>query len=159
MTTYPNWNNESELLKIKTRDDEIEKLKYQTEKRDHENIIKSLKTDNEYNKKEIETLNKKKILSIFTEILIGSASTISSSTMGLNNPGAGIIISSSTTLLTSIAILFTNEYISKLKIPYTKLRDSINAITLLYEKTLETSMVDKKIYQKETEESLKIYNH
>ena len=43
-TTYPNLinlNNEPELLKIKTRDDEIKNLKYQTEKHDHENILKS----------------------------------------------------------------------------------------------------------------------
>ena len=53
--------------------------------------------------------------------------------MGLINPGAGIIISSSTALLTSIAILITNDYISKLKIGYTKLRDWINVITLLNE--------------------------
>ena len=32
MSTYPNLNNEPELLKIKTRDDEIKKLKYETEK-------------------------------------------------------------------------------------------------------------------------------
>ena len=51
MTTYPNINNETELLKIKTGDDEIKNLKYQTEKHDHENIIKSLKIDNEYYKK------------------------------------------------------------------------------------------------------------
>ena len=38
MTTYPNLNNEPELLKLKTRDDEIKILKYQTEKHDHENI-------------------------------------------------------------------------------------------------------------------------
>ena len=42
MTTYPNLNNEPELLKIKTRDDESKNLKYQTEKHEHENIIKSL---------------------------------------------------------------------------------------------------------------------
>ena len=35
--------------------------------------------------------------------------------MGLINPGVGLVISSSTALLTSIAILITNEYISKLK--------------------------------------------
>ena len=78
--------------------------------------------------------------------------------MGLIVPGAGII-SSSTALLTSIAISITNEYISKLKILYTKLRDWINVITLLYEKTLKTSMIDKKIDQKESEELKKIYNH
>ena len=51
--------------------------------------------------------------------------------MGLINPGAGIINSSNTTLLTSIVILITNEYISKLKMRYIKLRDWIFEITLL----------------------------
>ena len=75
------------------------------------------------------------------------------------NPGAGIIISSGTALLTSIAILITNEYISKLKIRYTKLGDWINVITLLYEKTLKESMLDKKINQKEGEQLKQIYNN
>ena len=79
--------------------------------------------------------------------------------MGLINPGAGIIISSSTALLTSVAVLITNEYLSKLKIRYTKLRDWINVITLLYEKTLKQSMIDKKIDEKEALELKKIYNH
>ena len=96
---------------------------------------------------------------IITEILIGSASTVSSSTMGLIYPGAGIFISSSTALLTSITILITNEYISKLKIRYTKIRDWINVITLLFEKILKTSMVAKEIDQREAEELKKIYNH
>ena len=77
--------------------------------------------------------------------MIGSRSTIGSSTMWLINPGAGNTISISTALLTSIAILNTNEHITKLKKRYTKLRDWVNSITLLYEKTLKTSMVDKKI--------------
>ena len=94
--------------------------------------------------------------------MLGSASTITTSTLSIVNPSVGIIISSSTALLTSFAILITNEYLSKLKIGYTKLRDWFNAITLLYEKTstksmginvisllyektLTKSMVDKKI--------------
>ena len=96
---------------------------------------------------------------IITEILIGSGSAIGSSAMSLINPGAGTIISSSTDLLTSIAILITVEYISKLKIRYTKLRDWVNVITLFYEKTLKESMIDKKIDQKEAEQLKKIYNH
>ena len=40
MSTYPNLNNDSELLKIKTKDDEIEELKYKTEKHDHEKKLK-----------------------------------------------------------------------------------------------------------------------
>ena len=91
--------------------------------------------------------------------MIGSGSAIGSSAMSLNKPGAGIIISSSTALLTSIAILITNEYVSKLKIRYTKLRDWINVITLLYEKTLKYSMVDKKIDGKEAEQLKQISNH
>ena len=58
MSTNPNLNNETELLKNKTRDDEISNLKYQTEKHDHENILKSLKIDNEYYKKKYKNLNK-----------------------------------------------------------------------------------------------------
>ena len=96
---------------------------------------------------------------IITEILVGAGSAVGSSTMGLINPGAGIIISSSTALLTSIAILITNEYISKFKIRYTKLRDWINVITLLYEKTLKESMIDNKTDEKEAQELKKIYNH
>ena len=62
MSTYPNINNEPELLKIKTRDDEIKDLKYQTEKHDQENILKTLKIDNENYKKKYKSLNKKKVL-------------------------------------------------------------------------------------------------
>ena len=67
MTTYPDVKNEPEILKIKARDDEIKNLKYQTEKHDHENILKSLKVDNEYYKKKYKSLNKKKVLLIITK--------------------------------------------------------------------------------------------
>ena len=158
MTTYPNLNNEPELLKIKTRDDEIKNLKYQTEKHDHENLLKSLKIDNEYYQKKYKNLNKKEVLLIITELIVGAGSAIGSSLMALINPGAGFVISSSTALLTSIAILIINEYISKLKIRYTKLRDCINVITRLYEKTLKNSMIDMKIDRKEAEQLKQIYN-
>ena len=121
--------------------------------------MKSLKANNEKYKKIYKSINKKKILLIITEILVGTSSTVGTSTMGLINPSVGIVISSSTALLTSIAILITNEYISKLKIRYTKLRDWNNVMTLLYEKTLKTSMIDKKTDEKEAEELKRIYNH
>ena len=82
-------------------------------------------------------------------MLIGSASTISSSTKDLINPGAAKIISSGTALLTSIVILITTEYFSKAKERYTKPSDWINVITLLNEKTLKISVADKKIDEKE----------
>ena len=159
MSTYPDLKNEPELLKIRTKDEQLKELQYKTEKHDHENILKSLKNDNEYYKKKYKSLNKKKILLIITEILVGSGSAIGSSAMSLINPGAGIIISSSTALLTSIPILITNEYISKLKIRYTKLRDWINVITLLYEKTLKESMIDEVFNQKQADQLKQIYNH
>ena len=159
MSTYPDLKNEPELLKIKTKDSQLKELQYKTERHDHEKILKSLEVDNEYYKKKYKNLNKKKILLIITEILIGAGSAVGSSSMALINPGAGIVISSSTALLTSIAILITNEYISKLKIRYTKLRDWINVITLLYEKTLKEGMIDKVINQKEADQLKQIYNH
>ena len=104
-------------------------------------------------------MNKRNVLKIITEILVGSASTVGSSTMGLTNLGAGNTISCSTALLTSNAVLITNEYLSKLKIRHTKLREWINVITLLYEKRLNQSMIDKKIDAKKAEELKKTYNH
>ena len=159
MTNYPDLKNEPELLKIKTRDDEAKSLKHQNEKHGHENVLKSLKADNEKYLKKYKRLNKKKVLLIITEILIGSGSAISKSTMSLINPSIGIVLTSSTALVTSIAILITNEYISKLKIRYTKLRDWINVIALIYGKTLKKPMIDKKINEKESEQLKQIYNH
>ena len=48
------------MLNIKTRDDEIKNLKYQTEKHDYENFLKSPKIDNECYKKIIEKNLKKR---------------------------------------------------------------------------------------------------
>ena len=159
MSTYPDLKNEPEILKIKTKDDQLKELQYRTEKHDYENILKSLKADNEKYKKKYKSINKRKILLIISEILIGSGSAISTSTMSLINPSIGIVLTSSTALLTSLAILITNEYISNLKLRYTKLRDWIIFITILYEKTLNQSMIDKKIDDKEALELKKNYNH
>ena len=71
----------------------------------------------------------------------------------------GIMCASSISFLSSISTLITNEYFSKLKIRYTKLRDWIHVITLLYEKTSKQSMIDKKIDEKESSELKKFYNH
>ena len=96
-------------------------------------------------KKNHKSLNKKKVILIISEILVGSGSAIGHSTMSIINPSIGIVLTSSTALLTSLAILITNENISKLKLRYTKLRDWINFFTILYDKTLNRSMIDEKI--------------
>ena len=84
----------------------------------------------------------KKILLNVSEIFKGGASTITTSTLSTCSPSAGIIISSSTALLNSIVILITNEYISKLKLRYFKLKDWIDIITLFCENSLNWIMVD-----------------
>ena len=61
MSKYPDLKNEPEILKTKTRDHEIKNLKNQTEKHDQENILKSLKIDNEFLKKNYKSLHKKTI--------------------------------------------------------------------------------------------------
>ena len=160
MSAFPNLKTDDvELLKIKTKDDQLKELQYKMEKHDFESILKSLKSDNESYRKKYKSLNEKKILLIIPEILIGSGSAIGTSTMSLINPSIGVVLPSSSALLTSIAILITNENISKLKIRYTKLREWINVITLLSEKTLKESMIDKKINEKESEQLKQIYNH
>ena len=100
-----------------------------------------------------------KILLIILEVLVGSGSAISTSTMSKINPSIGKLLTSSSALLTSLAILITNEYISKLKLRYTQLWDWISFITILYEKTLNQPMIDRKIDENEAQEQRKIYNH
>ena len=65
MSTYPNMNNDPELLKIKTKDDEIKHLKYRTEKHDYESIIKSLKNDIDYYRKKYKGFKKRMYLRSF----------------------------------------------------------------------------------------------
>ena len=48
MITNPSLTNDPELLKIKTKDDEIRDLKYINEKHDHEIILKTPKYDIQY---------------------------------------------------------------------------------------------------------------
>ena len=38
MSTYPNFNNDPELLRLKTKDDAIKGLNCRAERLDHENI-------------------------------------------------------------------------------------------------------------------------
>ena len=47
---YPSLTTGPKLLKIKTKNDEIEELRYKAEKHDYENILKSLKIDKDYYK-------------------------------------------------------------------------------------------------------------
>ena len=158
MTNYPNLIIEPELLTMKTRDDAIEFSKYQAENHYHENLLKSLKIDNEYYKKKYKSPNKKRVFKNISEILIGSVGLGSGLT--ISGPAAvGIMTASSISFISSISTFITSEYFSKIKRRYTKLRDWINVITLSDEKTLKQSMIDKKIDRKEALELKKNDNH
>ena len=68
-------NNDLELLKNKTKDDEINEIKKTNhKKRDDEKIYKTLKIDEGFYRKKFKTLNKKTVLLIITEILLESRS-------------------------------------------------------------------------------------
>ena len=67
---YPNIYNDPKLLNIKNNADQLRELQYKTEKHDHENILKSLTYDNDYDKKNYKSLTKKKELFFVTEVLI-----------------------------------------------------------------------------------------
>ena len=131
-------------------------MQYETEKHNYDKILKSLKVDNDSQRKKYKSLNKKKVLLIITEILIRGGSTTTSSSLSIFIPSTGIVILSNTALITGIAILRANKHISKLKIRYTIINDRLNINTLLYDKTLKTSMVDKRTGQKEAEELKKV---
>ena len=51
MRTYPNLKNDTDLLKMKTKDHHLKELQYKAGKHDHQNILKSLKIAIDYYKK------------------------------------------------------------------------------------------------------------
>ena len=105
---YPNLCD-PELSQMKTKDDENKDIGRRPEKHLYEYILKSLKIDDDYYKKKFKSLNRWKILLFINEILVGGGSTITSCTLSIVNTSAGIVRSSSSSLLTTIAILITNE--------------------------------------------------
>ena len=154
--------NEVSILKVKTKDDEIEDLKYKAEKHYYENILKSLEFDSDYYKKKYKSVIKKKIYISVLEILAGASGVVVGSTLTATGVGTqvGVPIAGVTSFVISVAVLFTNEYFSKLKSRYQKLGDHIRMIKFLFEKKkLKKSPVDKKIDEKESEELKSIYNH
>ena len=100
------------------------------------------------NKKKNKTVWAKKIFLTISETLIWSSSTLASSTLLNFNPSIVILIAGSSALITKIAILMTVEKISMTKLQDTTLGDWMNVVSLLYEKTLKQSMIEKKLTKK-----------
>ena len=72
---------------------------------------------------------------------------------------AGVPISSCSAHIASVEGLISKESSSKLNIIYTQPKDSISVVTILYEKTLYKSMIDKRIDEREGEELKRFFNH
>ena len=97
---------------------------------------------------------------IVSEISIGAGGLEVGSGLTISGIApVGMVTASSISFLSSISTLITNEYFSKLKIRYTKLGGWIIVTTLQYEKTLNESMIDKKIDEKDDEKLRSTYIH
>ena len=132
--TYPILKDDPALLKIAAKDDEIKEIKYKTEKQDYEDVLEILK---DYYDKNFSKINKKKLYITIPEILVRVSQLAIVTSLSITGVGtsSGVPIAVCTSFLASVATENTNEYFSRLKLKYTKLKVWINMITILYEKT------------------------
>ena len=114
-------------------------------------MIKKLIDEEEKFKKKNKALNTKKGVSIVAGIITGILGVTSCITLTATGVGAfaGVPVIATSGLLISITVTVINEYISKLKERYIRLRTFVNKIRIDYEKALKKSMADKVIDAKE----------
>ena len=142
-------------------DNEVQDLKYNYLKLNYEVVIKKLIDDEEKYKKKYKSLNTKKGISIVAGIISGILGVSSGITLTATGVGAvsGVLVIASSGLLILIAVTVINEYISKLKERFIRLRTFVNKIRVNFEKiVLKKSMADKVIDEKEGLELKKIYD-
>ena len=160
--TYKDLNKdiEADLISVRKKDNDIRDLQYKYIKFNYEGVIKKLIDDEEKFKKKYKALNTKKGVSTITRIITGILGVTSGITLTATGVGAiaGVVIIGSTGVLISIAVTIINEYISKLKERYLRLRSFVNKARVDYEKVLKKSMADKFIDEKEGLELKKIYD-
>ena len=130
-------------------------------KLNYEGVVKKLIDDEEKFKKKYKAHNTKKGISIVAGIISGILGVSSGITLTATGVGAiaGVSVIASSGLLISIAVTAINEYISKLKERYIRLRTFVNKIRVDYEKVMKKSMADKVIDEKEGIELKQIYNY
>ena len=150
---------EADLISVRSKS-EIQELKYNYLKLNYEGVVKKLIDDEEKFKKKYKALNTKKSISIVAGIISGILGVSSGITLTATGVGAiaGVPIIASSGLLISIAVTIINEYISKLKERYLRLRTFTNKIRVDYEKVLKKSLADKVIDEKEGIELKKLYD-
>ena len=130
--TYKDLNKdiEADLISVRKKDNDIRDLQYNYLKINYEGIIKKLIDDEEKFKKKYKALNTKKGISIIAGIIIGILGVSSGITLTATGVGAiaGVPVIATSGLLISIAVTAINEYISKLKERYIRLRTFVNKI-------------------------------
>ena len=158
--TYKDLNKdiEADLISVRKKDNDIRDLQYNYLKINYEGVIKKL-IDEEKFKKKNKALNTKKGVSIIAGIISGILGVSSGITLTATGVGAiaGVPVIATSGLLISITVTVINEYISKLKERYIRLRTFVDKIRVDYEKVLKKSMADKVIDEKEGLELKKIY--
>ena len=123
-------------------------------------FLKKLIEDEEKYKKKYKKLNTKKTISIITNKVIGILGIGSGIILSLTGVGAvvGVTLIGASLLLVSCAVTVINEYISRMKQRYLRLRMFVNEIKIQYEKLLKKSLIDKFIDEKEGTELKKLYD-
>ena len=114
---------EAELISVRSKN-EIQDSKYNYMKLNYEGVVKKLTDDEEKYKKNHKSLNTKKGISIIAGIISGILGVSSGITLTATGVGAigGVPVIATSGLLISIAVTAINEYISKLKERYIRLR-------------------------------------
>ena len=130
--TYKDLNKdiEADLISVRKKDNDIRDLQYNYLKINYEGVIKKLIDDEEKFKKKYKALNTKKGISIIAGIISGILGVSSGITLTATGVGAiaGVPVIATSGLLISIAVTAINEYISKLKERYIRLRTFVNKI-------------------------------
>ena len=158
---YPDLKEVPTLLEIRTKDDEMKTIKHKTEIVITKMFYNHLRLIRIIIIKIFSNDLKKTIYITILEILVGVSGRIVGTSLSITGVGTsiGVPIAGCSSFLASVATLILNEFFSKLKLGYTKLKDWINMITILYEKILNELMIDKRIDEKEGDELNKVYYH
>ena len=95
--------------------------------------------------KQKDVLNKKTYVTISeTGVGVTGVTTVTSLSLTGDRTSIGVLFAVCTSFLTGVTTMITYGYFSKTKLRYTKTEASINMISILYEKTITKSMMDKK---------------
>ena len=97
----------------------------------------------------------------YIDVLVGVSGLTVGSFISLTGEGTskGVPFAGCTSFIARVATFIGKQYFAKFKLRYTKMRDWIQTITILFEKTFNKSMKNGEFDGEEGEGLKKIYNH